>query len=294
MQHAVGIDAGEAEGDEAGTRLEAQAQGRGLARDQDRGGAVADLARVSGRHLPVRDEGRLERRQRLGGRVPARRLVDADQRAHVRVRHLDRDDLVLEAALVDRRDRAAVRLERERVQLLPEVPLLGDDLRRDPLRHDLPAVEELVRQVTAVRAHRDAGHHLDAGRHDQIELPGATAAAALKFVCIEEPHWRSTVVPQTVSGHPATRGTIRADVPALLADLGDATHLHVLDLGRIEVVPLHQPVQHLAAELVAAGLRQGAVSPADRAADSVDDQGAGHCGSTVSPTRTRPGSTISA
>ena len=39
--------------------------------------------------------------------------------------------------------------------------------------------------------------------------PDATAAAALKFPCIEEPHWRSTLVPQTVSGHPATSGTNR-------------------------------------------------------------------------------------
>ncbi len=39
--------------------------------------------------------------------------------------------------------------------------------------------------------------------------PDQTAAAALKFVCIDEPHCRSTVVPQTVSGQPATIGAIR-------------------------------------------------------------------------------------
>ncbi len=39
--------------------------------------------------------------------------------------------------------------------------------------------------------------------------PDQTAAAALKLPCIEEPHWRSTVVPQTVSGQPATIGAIR-------------------------------------------------------------------------------------
>src|SRR5215470_15717501 len=39
--------------------------------------------------------------------------------------------------------------------------------------------------------------------------PDHTAAAALKFVCIDEPHWRSTVVPGTVSGQPATIGTMR-------------------------------------------------------------------------------------
>jgi hypothetical protein len=57
------------------------------------------------------------------------------------------------------------------------------------------------------------------GTRDIISTPAETttsswpdqiAAAALKFVCIDEPHWRSTVVPQTVSGHPAASVTILA------------------------------------------------------------------------------------
>src|SRR5213592_4895077 len=39
--------------------------------------------------------------------------------------------------------------------------------------------------------------------------PDDTAAAALKLHCIDEPHCRSTVVPQTDSGQPATSGAIR-------------------------------------------------------------------------------------
>ena len=39
--------------------------------------------------------------------------------------------------------------------------------------------------------------------------PDHTAAAALKFVCIDEPHWRSTVVPQTETGQPAASATLR-------------------------------------------------------------------------------------
>ncbi len=35
------------------------------------------------------------------------------------------------------------------------------------------------------------------------------AAAALKFVCIDEPHCRSTDVPHTVSGQPAAIGAMR-------------------------------------------------------------------------------------
>ena len=89
--------------------------------------------------------------------------------------------------------------------------------------------------------------------------PAATAAAALKFVCIDEPHCRSTVVPADLDrpaggqhGHPA-------DVPALLADLRDAAHLHVVDPARIEADPVDQPVQHLRREVVAAQRRERSV-----------------------------------
>src|SRR5262245_17802008 len=39
--------------------------------------------------------------------------------------------------------------------------------------------------------------------------PDQIAEAALKLVWSDDPHWRSTVVPATVSGQPATSGTIR-------------------------------------------------------------------------------------
>src|SRR5205085_6348102 len=64
-----------------------------------------------------------------------------------------------------------------------------------------------------------------------------------------------------------------ADVPALLADLADAAHLHVLDLRRIEADTLDERVQHLRGELVRAERREHAVPPADRRADGVDDEG---------------------
>src|SRR5437660_316554 len=55
------------------------------------------------------------------------------------------------------------------------------------------------------------------GTRDIISTPAETtrsscpdqiAAAALKLHCIDEPHCRSTVVPHTVSGQPATSGAI--------------------------------------------------------------------------------------
>ena len=112
-----------------------------------------------------------------------------NERSDVRVRHLDRDDLALEAALVDRRDRPAVRLERVRVELLArEAPLLGDHLGRDPLRDDLPALVSFSERSPPFEP---------IGTRDIISTPAETttsscsdqiAAAALKFVCIDEPH----------------------------------------------------------------------------------------------------------
>ena len=103
--------------------------------------------------------------------------------------------------------------------------------------------------------------------------PDHTAAAALKFVCIEEPHWRSTVVPHTRDRPAGGERDVAADVPGLLADLGDAAPLQVLDLAGVDLVPRDQAVHDLRRELVAADMRKRAVLAADRAANGVDDQG---------------------
>src|SRR5438067_7599509 len=54
--------------------------------------------------------------------------------------------------------------------------------------------------------------------------PDHTAAAALKLVCIDEPHWRSTVVPQTDTGQPAVSATLRPMVHACSSTC--VTHPH--------------------------------------------------------------------
>ena len=54
VQHPVRVDAGEAERDEARTRLEPEPRSGGLRRDEHRCGAVADLRRVAGGDHPVR------------------------------------------------------------------------------------------------------------------------------------------------------------------------------------------------------------------------------------------------
>ena len=159
--------------------------------------------------------------------------------------------------VVDRGDRAPVRLERERVERLArQVPLRGERLGGDSLRDDLPAFVQLVRQVAAVRPHRDARHHLDPGRDDDVELPGPDRRGRVEVRL----HRRAALA---VDGGPADglgpAGDHRRhppDVPALLADLRHAAHLHVLDLGRVEVVAGDEAVQHLRRELVAARSRR--------------------------------------
>ena len=270
------IDARETEGDEAGARLEVQAAGRLFARDQDGGGTVADLRRVAGGHLSLRQERGLQGGERLRRRVPSRRLVNLEDDAHVRIRQVDRHDLLFEPALVGRTDGASMRLERERIQLLArEAPLLGDHLGRNPLRHDLPAVEQLVRQVAAAGAHRDTRHHLHPRGDDEVELAGPDRGRRVEVRL----HGRAALAVDGRATHalrpPRHERDHPSDVPALLTDLRDAAKLHVLDLGGIEILPLDECVEDLAGELVTANRGQRAVSLPDRRADGVDDQRVG-------------------
>jgi hypothetical protein len=194
----------------------------------------------------------------------------------VRIAQVDRHDLALEPAFVDRGNRPSVRLERERVQFLAgKSPLFGDHLCRDPLRDDLPAVEQLVGEIAAPGAHRDARHHLDTGRDDELELAGPHRGGGAEVRL----HRGAALAVDRRPGdrlRPARDERDHApEVPALLADLGDAAELDVLDLTRVEIVAGDQSVQHLGGELVAADRRQRAVLLADRRAHCVDDQRVG-------------------
>ena len=251
VQHQPRVDAGETEGDEPRPGLEPQPGAGGLARDQHRRGPVADLARVARGHPSFRDERRLEGCERLGRGVRPRSLVHGEEDAHVRVRDLDRDDLVLEPPLGDRRERATVRLERVGVELLArEAPLLGDQLGRDALRHELPAFHQRIRNVAAARAHRHARHRLDPGRDDEVELARPDGGRRVEVAL----HRRAALPIDRRARHrlrPARHERRHpADVPALLAYLRDAAHLDVLDLGRIDVASLHEGVEDLPGELV--------------------------------------------
>ena len=96
--------------------------------------------------------------------------------------------------------------------------------------------------------------------------------------CCDDPHWRSTVVAGTDSGNPAASTALRPMLRPWLADLHDATHDHVVDERRIEVVALGQRLQDLGGEVGGVPTRQLSVALAARGADGVDDDGGGHGG----------------
>src|SRR6185503_3790068 len=68
--------------------------------DDERGRAVVDAGRVAGGYRPILLERRLERGERVDGRVGANRFVAIDDnRVAFLLRNHDRQDLVVERAL---------------------------------------------------------------------------------------------------------------------------------------------------------------------------------------------------
>ena len=194
-------------------------------------------------------------------------------RRHVEV---DRDDLLLEAPLVDRARGAHVRLVRVAVELLArQLPLLRDLLGGDALHDDVVALVHEIGHRAAVRAHRDARHHLDAAGDDEVELarPDRRRGVEVRL------HRGAALAVdgRAADGHGPAGGQrdVAADVPRLLVDLADAAPLQVLDLARVDVVARDEAVHDLGRELVAADVRERAVLPPDRAADGVDDERVG-------------------
>src|SRR6266511_5223825 len=112
------VDTCKSEGHEARTRLQTETTGCALARNEHRGGTVADLRRVSRGHFAFREERRLQRGERFEGGVAPRRLVDGEEDSGVRVGQVDGNDLAVEAPLVGRRRGAAMRLQGKSVELL--------------------------------------------------------------------------------------------------------------------------------------------------------------------------------
>ena len=137
--HVGGVDAGDAEGDDAGQRLGAELLGAVLGGDHQAGGAVVEGRRVAGGDGAALAERRPQPRQLLERGVGARALVGVDHDGLAALRRRDRHDLLGEAAGLLGGDRAPVAAQREVVLVLARDPVaLGDVLRR--LAHRLGRV----------------------------------------------------------------------------------------------------------------------------------------------------------
>ena len=108
--------------------------------------------------------------------------------------------------------------------------------------------------------------------------PAITPCAAKCAACCDEPHWRSTVVPTVVSGKPGGERRVAADVDALLADLHDAAHDHVLDQRGVDAVAVDERLEHVRGEVDGVRVLELAVAASEGGANGVDDDGGGHGG----------------
>src|SRR5919108_2914469 len=166
--------------DDRGEDVEAALARVLLARNDEGAGAVVDAGRVTRGRRAVRVEDRLEPRQLLERRVPARPLVDGDV--------VDGDDLVLEQAVVDGLDGALVRAERPLVLILAADPKLPRDerrlldhvalveRRREAVVHhhvDDDAVPEAVAEAGLLEDVGRVRHRLHAAGHDDAVVAGA-------------------------------------------------------------------------------------------------------------------------
>ena len=188
---------------------------------------------------------------------------------------------LLEAALGARPQRALVRLDRERLHVVAgDVPLLGDHLGAAELRDLLVAVARLPARRPGERRlvnpngspasiaddDRDLAHVLHAAGDDEVAAcPTSRACAAKCTACCDEPHCRSTVVPGTSSGKPATSQQVRAMSPACGPMRVDAAEHDVVDRGRVDAGALDERLDRVGAEVGGVDLRQAAAAPPDRA-----------------------------
>ena len=242
-----------------------------------------ELPAVDAAALLLRPERRLELGERLQRRL-AQALVDLHQRA-VGAEH--GQDLPLEAALGRRPGRPLLALGAEGVHVVAgDAPLVGDQLGRDALRHeptlvgvagaDLRAERVAELAVGHRRAHRHAGHHLDAGGDDDVvgagdhalggEVGGLLAGAALAV------DRRAGHLLRPAGGEDGVAG----DVHALLADLHHAAHHDVVDDRRIDAGAVDERLERLGGEVDRVPVLELAVALAERGADGFDDDGGGH------------------
>ncbi len=108
-----------------------------------------------------------------------------------------------------------------------------------------------------------------------ISTPSSiTERAATAIACRPEAHWRSIVVPATVTGKPGADRALARDVHHHGALLHRAAHHHVLDLAGRDAGALHRLGHHMAGQRRAVGVvERAAIGLADAGARGGND----HC-----------------
>ena len=206
-------------------------------------------------------------------------LVAVEDRHAVDV--LDRHDGFREAALVPRRRRALLALDRVGVDVGAAEAVLGrDQIGGDALRHEVAGQRHLRidRPGVAGRADADAAHGFDAAGDDHVVLAGGDRGVgevdrveAGGAVAVDL-HARHGV--REAGGEDGVAG----DVAARLADRIDAAEDHVVDDRRVEVVAVADRGQRAGGEHRGRDFVQGAIllAAAARRADVIVDEGFGH------------------
>jgi hypothetical protein len=277
---------------EPGPGGEAELLGLLLAHHEHGGGAVGDLRRVAGGDLAVGLERRLQVGERLDGGAGADALVLGDELgalddvAGLLVEALlgDPDDLVVEAALLGGPLGPLLGLGPEGVELLAgQAPLVGDHLGRDPLRDEAGvgvAGEHPVAEGDRAGGHRGphggGGHDLDAGGDGDVVGTGDHALGGEVGRLLGRAALAIDRGGRHGLGEPGRQHGVAADVEALVPDLHDAAHDHVVDALGVELVALDELLQDLTGEVGGVPPRQLSVALAAGGADGVDDDGGGH------------------
>ena len=127
------------------------------------------------------------------------------------------------------------------------------------------------------RAHRHPAHALDAGRdHDvvrardhalggEVQRPVATTRTAGRRWC-----------PAPMSGNPAASSALRPMLNACSPTCETQPMITSSTTRGVEVVALHERVEHVRGEVDGVPSREPAVAPPERGADGVDDHGGRH------------------
>ena len=286
----LGLDAGRRECDEPAERRQAALAGPLARDDDDRGGAVARLRGIAGRHRAADVERRPKLRQRFARRVAARPFVDGESdfaRLHaiavlsIDEPRRDRHDLLGEPAAVDGGNRPLMALERKGVLLLPRDPgfsrvVLGD---QTGAQIDVGiGIDQRGVRRDLVAAHRDHAHRLGSAGDDRRRR---SAHDALRRKRDRLQPGRTESVDRHrrgADGHACPQARNARDVQPLLGLRHRAPENDILDLGGFDPRrPAQRFGDHRRGELVRPGAAQGSVRRlAGRRADGRNNHGILH------------------